>query len=138
LIHLVRLQGFEVFDANHHGSQFPVTGDPDPFARLHGAPAPVRERYLPKTFTAGSHIVFTEFDEVLLERAEFVTLGVDDGFAFVFDDPIHLLRCQFGVFGKAITVAPQSMLRARAEGEADKRAQAEKQEAEKAAEGVGA
>jgi len=35
-------------------------------------------------------------------------------------------------------VAPQSMLRARAEGEADKRAQAEKQEAEKAAEGVGA
>ena len=35
-------------------------------------------------------------------------------------------------------VAPQSMLRARAEGEADKRAQAEKQEAAKAAEGVGA
>ena len=35
-------------------------------------------------------------------------------------------------------IAPQSMLRARAEGEADKRAQAEKQEAEKAAEGVGA
>ena len=34
--------------------------------------------------------------------------------------------------------APQPMLRARAEGEADKRAQAEKQEAEKAAEGVGA
>lgn len=33
-------------------------------------------------------------------------------------------------------VAPQSMLRARAEGEADKRAEAEKKEAEKAAEGV--
>ena len=43
LIHLVRLQGFEVFDANHHGSQFPVTGDPDPFARIHGAPEHVRE-----------------------------------------------------------------------------------------------
>ena len=35
-------------------------------------------------------------------------------------------------------VAPQSMLRARAEGEAEKRAEAEKKEAEKAAEGVGA
>ena len=35
-------------------------------------------------------------------------------------------------------VAPQSMLRARAEGEADKRAEAEKKEAAKAAEGVGA
>ncbi|WP_136193647.1 MULTISPECIES: 30S ribosomal protein S5 [Actinomyces] len=35
-------------------------------------------------------------------------------------------------------VAPQSMLRARAEGEAAKRAEAEKKEAEKAAEGVGA
>ena len=35
-------------------------------------------------------------------------------------------------------VAPQSMLRARAEGEADKRAEAEKKEADKAAEGVGA
>ncbi|MDU0347768.1 30S ribosomal protein S5 [Actinomyces sp. MRS3W] len=34
-------------------------------------------------------------------------------------------------------VAPQSMLRARAEGEAAKRAEAEKKEAEKAAEGVG-
>ncbi|QKD79272.1 MULTISPECIES: 30S ribosomal protein S5 [Actinomyces] len=33
-------------------------------------------------------------------------------------------------------VAPQSMLRARAEGEAEKRAEAEKKEAEKAAEGV--
>ncbi|BAW92480.1 30S ribosomal protein S5 [Actinomyces sp. Chiba101] len=33
-------------------------------------------------------------------------------------------------------IAPQSMLRARAEGEADKRAEAEKKEAEKAAEGV--
>lgn len=33
-------------------------------------------------------------------------------------------------------VAPQSMLRARAEGEADKRAEAEKKEAEKAAEGA--
>ncbi|MGK2348826.1 30S ribosomal protein S5 [Actinomyces sp. W5033] len=33
-------------------------------------------------------------------------------------------------------VAPQSMLRARAEGEADRRAEAEKKEAEKAAEGV--
>ena len=35
-------------------------------------------------------------------------------------------------------VAPQSMLRARAEGEADKRVEAEKKEAAKAAEGVGA
>ena len=35
-------------------------------------------------------------------------------------------------------IAPQSMLRARAEGEADKRAEAEKKEADKAAEGVGA
>ncbi|SDN28825.1 small subunit ribosomal protein S5 [Actinomyces ruminicola] len=35
-------------------------------------------------------------------------------------------------------VAPQSLLRARAEGEAAKRAEAEKKEAEKAAEGVGA
>ncbi|WP_103063265.1 30S ribosomal protein S5 [Actinomyces qiguomingii] len=35
-------------------------------------------------------------------------------------------------------IAPQSMLRARAEGEAAKRAEAEKKEAEKAAEGVGA
>ncbi len=35
-------------------------------------------------------------------------------------------------------VAPQSMLRARAEGEAEKRAEAEKKEAEKAAEGVNA
>ena len=35
-------------------------------------------------------------------------------------------------------VAPQSMLRARAEGEADKRAEAEKKDAAKAAEGVGA
>ncbi|VEG27580.1 30S ribosomal protein S5 [Actinomyces howellii] len=35
-------------------------------------------------------------------------------------------------------VAPQSMLRARAEGEADRRAEAEKKEADKAAEGVGA
>ena len=33
-------------------------------------------------------------------------------------------------------IAPQSMLRARAEGEAEKRAEAEKKEAEKAAEGV--
>ena len=33
-------------------------------------------------------------------------------------------------------IAPQSMLRARAEGEADKRAEAEKKEADKAAEGV--
>ena len=35
-------------------------------------------------------------------------------------------------------IAPQSILRARAEGEADKRAEAEKKEADKAAEGVGA
>ena len=35
-------------------------------------------------------------------------------------------------------VAPQSMLRARAEGEADRRVEAEKKEAVKAAEGVGA
>ena len=35
-------------------------------------------------------------------------------------------------------IAPQSMLRARAAGEADKRAEAEKKEADKAAEGVGA
>ena len=35
-------------------------------------------------------------------------------------------------------IAPQSMLRARAEGEADKRVEAEKKEAAKAAEGVGA
>ena len=35
-------------------------------------------------------------------------------------------------------IAPQSMLRARAEGEADKRAEAEKKQADKAAEGVGA
>ena len=35
-------------------------------------------------------------------------------------------------------IASQSMLRARAEGEADKRAEAEKKEADKAAEGVGA
>lgn len=35
-------------------------------------------------------------------------------------------------------VAPQSMLRARAEGEADRRAEAEKKEADKAAEGVSA
>jgi len=34
LIRLIRLQGFEVFDTDRHGSQFPVAGDPDPFSRI--------------------------------------------------------------------------------------------------------